>query len=130
MESVDFDTAVLAAVLRDDAISMQALLDAGVDLNVRGDGGFTPLHLAAQQGSSAVAELLVARGAMVDAEDDYGKTPLAVAVLNYRDRGDMPSFLLAHGADPYHANHSGKTPIGLARIIANYDVARFFSHLP
>jgi hypothetical protein len=26
--------------------------------------------------------------------------------------------------------HSGQTPVGLARLIANYDIARFFADLP
>ena len=33
--------------------------------------------------------------------------------------------LRSRGADPMHANEDGKTPVRLARLIANYDVARF-----
>jgi uncharacterized protein len=35
-----------------------------------------------------------------------------------------------YGADPQVANDAGQTPVGLARLIASVDVARFFSDLP
>jgi hypothetical protein len=38
--------------------------------------------------------------------------------------------LRQRGADPLRANDSGQTPLGLARMIANYDVGRFFADLP
>ncbi|WP_263972339.1 hypothetical protein [Spongiactinospora rosea] len=41
----------------------------------------------------------------------------------------MIELLRRWGADPFKANSSGQTPLGLARLIANYDVARFFADL-
>jgi len=37
--------------------------------------------------------------------------------------------LRERGADPQRENLSGQTPVGIARLIANYDVARFFTDL-
>ena len=42
----------------------------------------------------------------------------------------MITLLRERGADPRLANKSGQTPVGLARLIGNYDVARFFADLP
>ncbi len=72
---------------------------------------------------------LLDAGASVDVENTYGNTPLFVAVLNSRGRGDIIGLLRSRGADPLHVNASGQTPVGLARLIANYDVAQFFSDL-
>jgi hypothetical protein len=44
---------------------------------------------------------------------------------------DRPIELLReHGADPLRENENGQSPAGLAHLIANYDVARFFTDLP
>jgi ankyrin repeat protein len=104
----------------------QERLAAGDDPNLGDRQGFTPLHLAAQQWSVDVARLLLDHGAQVDAVNMFGNTPLFVAVFNSKGRGDLIGLLREMGADPSKANKSGQTPAGLARLIGNYDVARFF----
>jgi ankyrin repeat protein len=89
-----------------------------------------PLHFAAQEISVRVATLLLDQGADVDSEDSSGNTPLSTAVFNSRGEGDMIQLLRAHGADPLKRNHYGQTPVGLARLITNYSVARWFEDLP
>ena len=56
------------------------LLDAGAPLDARNDGGGTPLHRAASRGYAPIAELLLARGADVNALDNLGRTPLGIAL--------------------------------------------------
>ncbi len=97
----------------------------GLDPNLPDRLGFTPLHFAAQEWSEGVASLLLERGAEVDPLNRYGNTPLFVAVTASRGRGRLLELLRRHGADPFLANASGQTPVGLARLIANYDVAQF-----
>lgn len=51
---------------------------------------------------------------------------------NYLHRSDLHEaviikLLRAHGANPNQSNHHGQTPIGLAKLIANYDLISFFS---
>ena len=41
---------------------------------------WTPLHEAALRGHKEIVELLIAKGADVNAKDDGGMTPLAVAI--------------------------------------------------
>jgi ankyrin repeat protein len=118
------------AALDDDAERVTQRVEVGDDLNLGDTGGFTPLHLAAQQMSVAAARELLDRGAQVDPINIYGNTPLFIAVFNSRGRGEMIALLRERGADPYEENNSGQTPTDLARLIGNYDVAQFFCDLP
>ena len=60
-----FGGAAAAAVAR-------ALLDAGADVNARQQGGWTPLHGAAQNGATATVDRLLAAGADRTARNDDG----------------------------------------------------------
>jgi ankyrin repeat protein len=56
------------------------LLDRGANPNaMENEGGRRPLHLAAEPGHKANVELLISRGADVNAKDYYGRTPLSYA---------------------------------------------------
>jgi ankyrin repeat protein len=58
----------------------QLLLEHGADVNVaQEEGGFTPLHAAAQHGDLELVKLLLDRGANTKATLDDGRTPRAVA---------------------------------------------------
>ena len=108
---------------------MRGRLEAGDDPNHPDVDGFTPLHFAAQSGAVDVAEALLAAGATVDARNTYGNTPLFVAVFDSKGRGELITLLRSRGADPYAINESGQTPVGLARLIGNEDVAQHFADL-
>jgi uncharacterized protein len=109
---------------------VERLLGEGVDPDAADDDGRTALHFAAQANSAEVAAVLLAAGARVDPRDAYGNTPLSPAVFNSRGEGALINLLRSHGADPFAANASGQTPVGLARLIANFDTAQYFSDLP
>jgi ankyrin repeat protein len=117
------------AALTNDQPGAEARLAAGDDPNASDQKGFTPLHFAAQEGAVEVARLLLDHGAEVDRTNVYGNTPLFTAVFNSRGDGSLIELLRGRGADPQRENLSGQTPAGLARLIANYDVARFFADL-
>ena len=116
-----------SAAMHDDVSTIVTLLADGESPDVQDDQGFTPLHFAAQQYSLAAAAALLNAGATVDVENAFGNTALFVAVFNSNGRGELIGLLRSHGANPRHTNGSGQTPVGLARLIANYDVAQFFS---
>lgn len=118
------------AALADELEEVESLIARGESPDQQDKQGFTPLHLAAQQRALKASSALLAAGASVDAENEFGNTPLFAAVFNCRGDGDLIKLLRAHGADPLHANASGQTPLGLARLIGNYDVAQYFDDLP
>ena len=73
--------AALSAKREDRYQIVEALLAAGADLHQRGINDWTPLHYAAAQDDPKAIELLVARGADLEARtriDDYA-TPLEEA---------------------------------------------------
>lgn len=114
------------AALEDDADRVTALLDEGELVSAEDVDGNTPLHLAAQEHAVGAARVLINGDASIDARNRWGNTPLFVATVNSAGRGGVIEMLLEAGADAAAVNEHGQTPIGLARLIANYDVAKFF----
>ena len=117
------------AALENNVQETERLIAQGEQLDVQDQRGFTPLHFAAQEFSVEVAELLLNSDASVDPKNSFGNTPLFVAVFNSKGRGEMIAILRRYGANPLISNQSGQTPLGLARLIANYDVSQWFNDL-
>jgi ankyrin repeat protein len=65
------------------------------DVNANDKDGYTPLHIAAQQGRDDVVKLLLAGGADVNAKDDKGETPLQLAKSS--DKTATVELLRQHG---------------------------------
>jgi ankyrin repeat protein len=76
-----------------------------------GGGGLTPLVFAAREGDLASARLLLAAGANVNQQTEYGWTPLLTAVNNRNYR--VAQLLIEAGADVNLANKGGWTPLYL-----------------
>jgi ankyrin repeat protein len=55
---------------------MRLLVELGADINVKAEGGWTALHLAADGRHEVVVRLLVELGADVNVKDEYGQTAL------------------------------------------------------
>lgn len=85
-----------AAGMGDTAI-VQALVDTAVDINVKDRTfGYTPLIVAARQGHIDIVQILLERGADVEATDNYGSTALYWAKKNQRE--EIVQLLLEAGA--------------------------------
>jgi ankyrin repeat protein len=117
------------AAFADDADQVRALISRGDDPEVADLQGFTPLHLAGQERATRAAAALLDAGANVDPVNRAWQ-PLWVAVFNARDDGSLIRLLRDRGADPTKPNVAGRTPLQLARTIANYPVAEHFEDLP
>ena len=77
----------------------RSLLRQGADPNAQNKSlGQTAIHVAAFQGRSDVARLLIRAGAHINIRNKHGHGPLSCAIL--RDRNDMFLLLLKRGADP------------------------------
>ena len=70
---------------------IEALLAAGSDVNDANDRGWTPLHAAAYANQPKIAEVLLAKGAALDAEaHGAGGTPLIAALFwGHREVADL-----------------------------------------
>lgn len=69
------------AIENGDVEQIARLVERGADVNAKGSGDFTPLHLAAQLGKTEVVDVLVQAGADVNATDITGRTPMEVAEM-------------------------------------------------
>ncbi|MFK3737442.1 ankyrin repeat domain-containing protein [Massilia sp. TN1-12] len=76
------------------------LILLGYDVNLFDDMGYTPLHHAVEGQQKEAVEILIKRGALINANDDatIGETPLSLAVQG-RHLG-IVLLLLECGADP------------------------------
>ena len=77
------------------------LLNSGVDINVKDDIGWTPLHHAIGHDRKPIVEFLISNGANVNAVNNSGFPPMITAL--HRRNNNQLSYvvsLLANGADP------------------------------
>jgi Ankyrin repeats (3 copies) len=89
----------------------QYLLDHGADINARDEDDWTPLFVCACTLSGEhveFAQVLLERGAVVDARSNHGNTSLHEAVAEGKIQ--VARLLLKHGADVNACNESGRTP--------------------
>jgi ankyrin repeat protein len=95
--------------------AVRLLLDAGADLHLRaGEHGGTPLFAAVCTDVVETIDLLVERGAEVDARNDRGWTPLMLAAWLGRKRS--AAALLRAGANPGYRSERGETPLSVTRL--------------
>jgi len=80
----DGDNALHWAARSNDLTAARLLIEAGIEVNQRGDLGRTPLHEACAVGHSDMVAFLVSKGADLYAETE-GDIPFGVARLNGRD---------------------------------------------
>ena len=73
---------------------VKSLVEDGVNVNIRGDDGLTPLMKAAFFGRFSVVEYLVNKGADVNAKANDGSTALQLATLG--QHWEIVDFLKAH----------------------------------
>lgn len=111
---------LLEAIGRSDMRAVKKLLKEGADVN-RADPhtAETPLHRAAGEGAVGMAELLLDRGAAINARDFAGQTPLFVACRD--GRRDVVALLVARGADVTVLSYEEGSP--LDRAAASGDTA-------
>jgi ankyrin repeat protein/uncharacterized protein YecT (DUF1311 family) len=92
---------------------VQALLNAGVDVNSQNSGGETAVMAAVRAERPDRVQLLFDHGADANIRDRMGRTALHLAV----EAGniEMVKLLLAHGADRSISYGAGMTPLAEAR---------------
>jgi ankyrin repeat protein len=124
--SSNADRELFQAVLVGDTPGVSAWLERGANVNARDAAlGRTPLFHAVTlpERNTAIAELLLARGANVRARDQDGQTPLHAAAISGNDA--QMRVLLDHEADIDARDAGGKTPLHNAVIVGRIDAASF-----
>jgi len=109
------------AVDQGDKSRLVKLLDGGVSVEAALPGGVTLLDYAAYGGKREIVELLLARGAKIDAWGP-GHAPLHRAVCN--GQTEIVRLLLAKGADPNSRGIDGCTPLHHAAFYGNMALIR------
>ena len=79
---------------------------------IRDDHGFSPLHWAAKEGRTSVVELLIKRGARINASNMGDDTALHLASAH--GHREVIQVLLANKADVNATNEHGNTPLHYA----------------
>jgi hypothetical protein len=118
-------TLVQRAVVRRSQEKLALLLQAGADPNA-GSDDMLPLTTAALTGQSDILELLLDKGANVNAANpETGRTALHQAAIV--GNTDIVQRLLRRGADPARADKSGQTPRQIAEAMKQTAVAELLS---
>ena len=108
-----------------DRETLLALLDSGANIDQKGQYyRYTPLQWAAWSGHTDIVQLLIEKGADVNAESGYvfGHTPLHAAA--YRGHVEIVEILLENGADPTIDDAWGLTAAKLAKNEGQTKIAR------
>ena len=90
--------------------------------------GQTPLAIAAREGHTDAARLLLRHGAAIDAIDSRGWTPLHTAAAPWwQENAELAALLIAAGADLHARNHDGHTPLDLAKAASHTQTVALFA---
>ena len=100
---------LLAAALAGDTDALEAALDAGADIEARGEGGMTALVIATKADDVDAARVLIEAGADVNAQDDIQDS--AYLYAGARGHDEILRLTLSHGADLTSTNRFGGTAL-------------------
>ena len=81
-------------------------------MNAKGWDYESPLHHAAIGCHKEIAEVLIAKGADLNAKRSSGETPLHEAA--YNDKMEIAKLLIANGVDVNAKDHKGETSLDFA----------------
>lgn len=99
--------------------TLSALIDQGLDINLRDTKGNTLLMIAAYQGRVETVGMLLKAGAAADLRNEKGQTPLGGAA--FKGHVEIARMLLAAGADA-QADQGGATPADYAAMFGRHEI--------
>ena len=90
------DYPINSAAFFGDIQRVKELINLGVDLNVQGDLGYTPLHHAVYQGHLEIVKILVKAGANIKLKTELGKSIFDLAKATNHD--DISRWIISFSA--------------------------------
>ena len=109
---------------------VRALIAAGAGVHLVERTGVNLLHWATITNRAGVIPELARAGVDINATDERGYTPLMyAATIDFGDTATLRA-LLAAGAQPTIANHSGRTPLQQARRLGHLQIAAVLAESP
>ncbi|WP_424937128.1 MULTISPECIES: ankyrin repeat domain-containing protein [Bacteria] len=119
--TADADALFAAAAAGQDS-AVRTLIEAGADIEHRGEGGMTPLIAATKANRIEAARILIEAGADVNAKDDIQDS--AYLYAGARGHDEILRMTLSHGADLRSTNRYGGTALIPAAERGLIDTAR------
>jgi ankyrin repeat protein len=107
-------TPIWWAARRGDAAKLEILLNWGADCKLADYELVTPLHKAVADGGDICVEILLAAGAVPDAEDDLGAQPIHGIFFSPTHRPRTIQLLVLHGVDVNASTANGSRPLNWA----------------
>ena len=113
---------IFSAIEKNNLKQVESMLSAGTDPSEGDMLRNTPLHMAAFYGYEKIIDLLVAKGADVNAINEAGQTPLYNAI--HADHVQAVEALLSHGASLANRYSDNRyTALHLAALDGKYEVS-------
>ncbi|CAD7286540.1 ankyrin repeat domain-containing protein [Campylobacter suis] len=107
----------------DDVKSLEPMIRAGLNVNLKSTKGDTLLMLASYNNAKECVRMLLAYGASVDERNNRGQTPLAGAA--FKGHLEVVKMLVDAGANINANNGMGATPYTFALMFGRREVAKF-----
>ena len=101
---------------------VEALLDAGADINVKTSKGMTPLYIAAEVNSVEAVKTLIERGCDINMQAYCRTPPLGIAC--HENNKEAAQILLEAGADINICTQFGSSPLHNACIAGNLNLVQ------
>jgi ankyrin repeat protein len=94
--------------------------------NDQSNNGSTMMHVAVWHSRTDLIDILLSRGANIDAKDLQGRTPF---LLECQRGKRLLRFLLSKGADPHTRNHEAQSALHAAAEVGNIAVIDFLLNI-
>jgi len=117
-KGADISPLQFALYMKDEA-KARSLIEGGADVSRRTPTGTTPLDRAVDAGLKDIAELLIAKGADVNAKNNQNWTPLHSAVYGHME---IVELLITEGANVNARDAAGRTPLLYAKDQGNTEI--------
>ena len=106
-----------------DPMNLLALIECGANPDIASNAGVTPLMLACKHGFDMIVEILLSMNVLVNAQCQFGNTPLIIAV-DVSKNPNIVQLLLSAGADVYQTDSKGNTALDYVPTSKNPEIAQ------